>query len=133
MCAQIFFATSLRGSGSVPTILVRCSEGCIGFIEALFCPRRSTLTWQEPRSLHLNGGESPARPPPLNTKAGFINCTIFRIQRTNEKSWPIGSPFEPEWPQDAASLTARLARTVLGETSGVPCAPECDPNSDTVD
>jgi hypothetical protein len=28
--------TSLRGSGSVPTILARCSEGCIGFIKALF-------------------------------------------------------------------------------------------------
>src|SRR5713226_4440326 len=36
MCAQIFFVTSLRGSGSVPTILARCSEGCIGFIKALF-------------------------------------------------------------------------------------------------
>ena len=30
------FVTSLRGSGSVPTILARCSEGCIGFIKALF-------------------------------------------------------------------------------------------------
>jgi hypothetical protein len=28
--------TSVRGSGSVPTILARCSEGCIGFIKALF-------------------------------------------------------------------------------------------------
>src|SRR5450755_1752917 len=36
MCAQIFFVTSLRGSGSVPTILAKCSEGCIGFIKALF-------------------------------------------------------------------------------------------------
>src|ERR1035438_8915509 len=36
MCAQIFFVTSLRGSGSVPTILARCSEGCIGFIKPLF-------------------------------------------------------------------------------------------------
>src|SRR4029077_6743884 len=36
MCAQIFFVTSLRGSGSVPTILARCSEGCIGFMNALF-------------------------------------------------------------------------------------------------
>src|SRR5205823_11367247 len=36
MWAQIFFVTSLRGSGSVPTILARCSEGCIGFIKALF-------------------------------------------------------------------------------------------------
>src|SRR5258708_25080229 len=36
MCSQIFFVTSLRGSGSVPTILARCSEGCIGFIKALF-------------------------------------------------------------------------------------------------
>src|ERR1022692_3421201 len=36
MCAQIFFVTSVRGSGSVPTILARCSEGCIGFIKALF-------------------------------------------------------------------------------------------------
>jgi hypothetical protein len=36
ICAQIFFVTSLRGSGSVPTILARCSEGCIGFIKALF-------------------------------------------------------------------------------------------------
>src|SRR5712692_3147878 len=36
MCAQIFFVTSLRGSGSVPTILARCSEGRIGFINALF-------------------------------------------------------------------------------------------------
>src|ERR1022692_1773434 len=36
MCAQIFFVTSLRGSGSVPTILARSSEGCIGFIKALF-------------------------------------------------------------------------------------------------
>src|ERR1019366_6458491 len=35
-CAQIFFVTSLRGSGSVPTILARSSEGCIGFIKALF-------------------------------------------------------------------------------------------------
>ena len=30
------FVTSLRGSGSVPTILARCSEGCIGFIKTLF-------------------------------------------------------------------------------------------------
>jgi len=65
----------------VPTILARCSEGCIGFIEALFCPRRSTLTWQEPRSLHSNGGESPARPPPLNTKAGFINCMSYSLPK----------------------------------------------------
>jgi hypothetical protein len=36
MCAQIFFVTSLRGSGSVPTILARCSEGCMGFMNALF-------------------------------------------------------------------------------------------------
>src|SRR5450432_2207567 len=36
ICAQIFFVTSVRGSGSVPTILARCSEGCIGFIKALF-------------------------------------------------------------------------------------------------
>src|ERR1700730_9269532 len=36
MCAQIFFVTSLRGSGSVPTILAKCSEGCIGFMNALF-------------------------------------------------------------------------------------------------
>src|SRR5881296_2977667 len=36
MLAQIFFVTSLRGSGSVPTILAKCSEGCIGFIKALF-------------------------------------------------------------------------------------------------
>src|SRR6266404_623515 len=36
MYAQIFFVTSLRGSGSVPTILDRCSEGCMGFIKALF-------------------------------------------------------------------------------------------------
>jgi len=36
MCAQIFFVTSVRGSGCVPTILARCSEGCIGFIKALF-------------------------------------------------------------------------------------------------
>jgi hypothetical protein len=28
--------TSLRGSGSVPTILAKCSEGCIGFMNALF-------------------------------------------------------------------------------------------------
>lgn len=27
MCAQIFFVTSLLGSGSAPTILARCSEG----------------------------------------------------------------------------------------------------------
>jgi hypothetical protein len=36
MCAQIFFVTSVRGSGSVPTIFARCSEGRIGFIKALF-------------------------------------------------------------------------------------------------
>src|ERR1700688_1083642 len=36
MCAQIFFVTSLRGSGSVPTILARCSEGFMGFMKALF-------------------------------------------------------------------------------------------------
>src|SRR6266516_3320422 len=36
MCAQIFFVTSLRGSGCVPTILARCSEGCMGFMKALF-------------------------------------------------------------------------------------------------
>src|ERR1700722_593419 len=36
MCAQIFFVTSVRGSGSVPTILAKCSEGCMGFIKALF-------------------------------------------------------------------------------------------------
>jgi hypothetical protein len=36
MYAQIFFVTSLRGSGSVPTILAKCSEGCIGFMNALF-------------------------------------------------------------------------------------------------
>ena len=36
MCAQIFFVTSVRGSGAVPTILARCSEGCTGFINALF-------------------------------------------------------------------------------------------------
>jgi hypothetical protein len=36
MCAQIFFVTSLRGSGSAPTIFASCSEGCMGFINALF-------------------------------------------------------------------------------------------------
>src|SRR5258708_233866 len=36
MCAQIFFVTSLRGSGSAPTIFANCSEGCMGFINALF-------------------------------------------------------------------------------------------------
>src|SRR5438309_12108143 len=36
MCAQIFFVTSVRGSAAVPTILARCSEGCIGFMNALF-------------------------------------------------------------------------------------------------
>src|SRR5882757_1130746 len=36
MYAQIFFVTSLRGSGSVPTMLANCSEGCMGFIKALF-------------------------------------------------------------------------------------------------
>src|SRR5712671_6569400 len=36
MYAQIFFVTSLRGSGSVPTMLASCSEGCMGFIKALF-------------------------------------------------------------------------------------------------
>jgi hypothetical protein len=36
MCAQIFFVTAVRGSGSVPTIFARCSDGCIGFIKALF-------------------------------------------------------------------------------------------------
>jgi hypothetical protein len=36
MCAQIFFVTSLRGSGCAPTILARCSEGCMGFMKALF-------------------------------------------------------------------------------------------------
>src|SRR5689334_19928765 len=36
MCAQIFFVTSLRGSGWEPTIFARCSEGCMGFMKALF-------------------------------------------------------------------------------------------------
>jgi hypothetical protein len=36
MCAQIFLVISVRGSASVPTILARCSEGCTGFINALF-------------------------------------------------------------------------------------------------
>src|SRR5580698_9215316 len=36
MYAQIFFVTSVRGSGSVPTIFAKCSEGCIAFIKALF-------------------------------------------------------------------------------------------------
>jgi hypothetical protein len=36
MCAQTFFVTSLRGSGSVPTILASCSDGCMGFMNALF-------------------------------------------------------------------------------------------------
>src|SRR5947207_9839748 len=36
MYAQIFFVTSLRGSGSVPTMLASSSEGCMGFIKALF-------------------------------------------------------------------------------------------------
>src|SRR6476620_4421889 len=35
MWAQIFLVTSLRGSGSEPTTLARCSDGCIGFIKAL--------------------------------------------------------------------------------------------------
>jgi len=34
VCPNLF-VTSVRGSGSVPTILARCSEGCIGFIKAL--------------------------------------------------------------------------------------------------
>ena len=33
---QTFFVTSLRGSGSVPTILASCSDGCMGFMNALF-------------------------------------------------------------------------------------------------
>jgi hypothetical protein len=36
MCAQTFFVTSLRGSGSVPTILASSSDGCMGFMNALF-------------------------------------------------------------------------------------------------
>src|SRR5215471_6922943 len=36
MCAQTFFVTSLRGSGCEPTIFARCSEGCMGFMKALF-------------------------------------------------------------------------------------------------
>jgi hypothetical protein len=36
MCAQIFFVTSLRGSGFAPTISASCSEGCMGFMNALF-------------------------------------------------------------------------------------------------
>src|SRR4051794_6188612 len=36
MCAQTFFVTSLRGSGSLPTIFASCSEGLIGFINPLF-------------------------------------------------------------------------------------------------
>src|SRR4051812_41922664 len=35
MWAQIFFVTSLRGSGSEPTTLASSAEGCIGFIKAL--------------------------------------------------------------------------------------------------
>src|SRR5207237_6297026 len=35
MCAQIFLVISLRGSGSVPTIFARCSEGCMGFMMPL--------------------------------------------------------------------------------------------------
>jgi hypothetical protein len=31
-----FLVISVRGSASVPTILARCSEGCTGFINALF-------------------------------------------------------------------------------------------------
>jgi hypothetical protein len=30
------FRDSLRGSGSVPTILASCSDGCMGFMNALF-------------------------------------------------------------------------------------------------
>src|SRR5438270_7517060 len=36
MCAQIFFVTSLRGSGCAPTTFARSSEGCMGFMKALF-------------------------------------------------------------------------------------------------
>src|SRR5437868_9284392 len=36
VCAQIFLVTSLRGSGSIPTIFARCSEGCMGFMKPLF-------------------------------------------------------------------------------------------------
>jgi hypothetical protein len=36
MCDQIFFVTPVRGSGSVPTIFAKYSEGCIGFMNALF-------------------------------------------------------------------------------------------------
>ena len=36
MCAQTFFVTSLRGSGAEPTILASCSDGCMGFMNALF-------------------------------------------------------------------------------------------------
>src|SRR5436190_18097127 len=36
MCAQIFLVTSLRGSGSVPTILESSADGVIGFMNALF-------------------------------------------------------------------------------------------------
>src|SRR4029077_15198021 len=35
MWAQIFLVTSLRGNGSDPTTLARCSDGCIGFMNAL--------------------------------------------------------------------------------------------------
>src|SRR6476620_12517153 len=36
MCAHIFFVTSLRGSGSVPTIFESSADGVMGFMNALF-------------------------------------------------------------------------------------------------
>jgi hypothetical protein len=72
MCTQIFFVTSLRGSGSVPTILARSSEGCIGFIKPVFFACGVVFAIFSP-SL----GASPLLSGLLDFPFVFIQCSQF--------------------------------------------------------